>query len=107
MTVPSFADIGPLPIAQLRALVSDRLRIERKRMKMSQVAFAAKCGISVRTYKRFELGDCNSLEVFLLIVQGFGRIAAIDLVFPAPESKAKPRTPIAALERLNQGRSQG
>jgi len=62
------------------------------------------CGVSERTYKRFELGECDSLEVFLLVVIGFKRTAALDLLFPPPEAKVTIRTPAAALARLQQRR---
>lgn len=106
MSIPRFAEAGELPAGDVRQLISDRLRQERKRLGLTQAALAAQCGVSTRTYKRFELNQCDSLEVFLQVVIGFKRVAAFDLLFPAQEVQVTIRTPMAALERLQARRGQ-
>lgn len=101
MSIPSFSNAGGLSVSELRYRIADRIRLERRRLKLSQVKFAEQCQISLRTYKRFERGQCDSLEAFLRIVTVFERTVAIELLFPPkpiPVNNAKSAT--AALERL-------
>jgi transcriptional regulator with XRE-family HTH domain len=68
---------------------------------MNQREFAEICGISLRTFKRFENGNCDSINIFLSIVIMFERVSAIELLFPPKDPiTIEPRTPMAALERL-------
>ncbi|MFC5477309.1 helix-turn-helix transcriptional regulator [Massilia suwonensis] len=102
MNTPRFADIVGTTLTQHRSLLSDRVRLERKQRGFSQTAFAAMLGVPLRTYKRFELGDSDSLEIFLRILIFTQRTIALDLVFPDPAAVVKQRTPLAALDRLKQ-----
>jgi len=71
---------------ELRARIADRVRIERRRLKLSQANFARECQIPLRTYKRFGRGQCDSLEAFLRVVKTFELTAAIELLFPPKAS---------------------
>jgi transcriptional regulator with XRE-family HTH domain len=70
-------------------------------MGFSQKAFAEKCGIPLRTFKRFEQGECDSLEIFLRIVIIFERVVGLELLFPPKQAVVtEVRSPTIALERL-------
>lgn len=107
MSLPDFSNASGLSAPELRSRIADRVRLERRKLKLSQYNFADQCRIPLRTYKRFEQGQCDSLEAFLRIVRAFERIAAVELLFPPkPISIADVRSPTAALERL-MSRAQG
>jgi hypothetical protein len=68
---------------------------------MTQEAFAEKCGIPLRTFKRFEQGECDSLDAFLRIVVVFERVVGIELLFPPKQAVVtEVRSPTVALARL-------
>jgi transcriptional regulator with XRE-family HTH domain len=101
MSLPDFSTAGKLSVPELRLRMSDRVRLERRRLKLSQSKFAEQCQIPLRTYKRFEQGRCDSLEVFLRIVTAFERTVALELLFPPKGVTAiEVRSPAAALGRL-------
>jgi transcriptional regulator with XRE-family HTH domain len=100
MSTPKFRDIVGRSHAEHRSLLSDLVRRERKQRGFTQTEFAKALEVPLRTYKRFELGDGDSLEIFLRIVILFERTTALDLVFPNPAAAVKQRTPLAALARL-------
>lgn len=101
MSLPNFSSARSASAPELRSLIADRVRLERRRLKLSQLKFAEQCQIPLRTYKRFEQGQCDSLEAFLRIVSVFERTVAIELLFPPkPVSIIDTRSPAAALERL-------
>lgn len=115
MGMPGFGDLEQLDAHTIRARLCDRVRAERLKVNSSQKAFAEWCGVSVRTYKRFESNDCDSLEVFLKIVAGWGRLAGLEGLFPAQPLVRSPQTVSeavarrqfeqAAAERLNRKRA--
>lgn len=82
MSLPKFDELGPCSASELKMHIADRVRFERRRLLMSQEAFAMQCEIPLRTYKRFEQGQCDSLEAFLRLVIKFERTIAIELLFP-------------------------
>lgn len=101
MSLPNFFESNGLSTAELHSRISDRVRLERRRLKLSQRKFAEQCGIPLRTYKRFEQGQCDSLEAFLRIVSAFERTVAIELLFPPAQVPAiETRSTAAALRRL-------
>jgi len=101
MSLPNFSNAKEASAPELRQRIADRVRLERRRLKLSQLKFAEQCQIPLRTYKRFEQGQCDSLEAFLRIVTIFERTVAIELLFPPkPVTLTDIRSPAAALERL-------
>ena len=100
MPIPDFLGTNSLSVDELRLLLSDRIRIERRRTDESQRVFAERCGIPLRTYKRFEQGRCDSLEVFFRIVIAFDRIKGFELMFPPKPVRLIPRTAPALLEQV-------
>lgn len=100
MSLPDFSTAQKLSIDEVRIRISDRIRLERRRLNLSQAKFAARCEIPLRTYKRFEQGKCDSLEAFLRIVAAFERTVAIELLFPPKPVTTDIRSPAAILERL-------
>lgn len=83
MPIPSFSDADARTSSEVFHLLCDRIRYERTRKGLSQVKFAGLCGIPVRTYKRFELYQCDSIDVLIRIAQGFGRASGLETLFPA------------------------
>lgn len=105
MSLPRFSDQLDLSSKGLRTLVVDRVRAERRRLGLSQSAFAAKCGIPLRTYKRFELDKCNSLDVLIKIIAACGRTKGLELLFFPADQVVELRTPTAALDRFKRNLS--
>jgi len=59
MSLPSFEHGAELTMEELRKRFGDRVRLERRRKSLTQKEFAEACGIALRTYKRFESGECD------------------------------------------------
>lgn len=51
---------------------------------------AKKTGIALRTYKRIELTGTGSIENLIIILRTFGRIRAVELLFPSPVVNQRP-----------------
>lgn len=101
MSLPGFHELVSSSAPELRTRIADRVRLERRRLDLSQKEFAGRCGIALRTYKRLEQGDCDSLDAFLRIVICFERSVAIELLFPPkPVAAAEARSAPAILERI-------
>ena len=81
--------------------IGDYVRSARRGSGHTQAAFASRCDISLRTFKRFEAGKSDSLVVLVKIVLVLERIYALGLLFPDPTFKtAKPRDAVIALEAV-------
>lgn len=106
MSLPSFTQSSLLTAEEICKQIADRVRLERRKLGLSQVEFASQCSISLRTYKRFELAECDSLETFIRIVKAFERITAIELLFPPKALAVIPRTAPAILERIQEKNKQ-
>lgn len=102
MPSPTFAHSRGLPADEIKNKLADRVRFERQRLGLSQADFAERCGVALRTYKRFELKGCDSLTIFLRIVAGFDRTAGLETLFPAEPLRNDARTATAILNRLVQ-----
>lgn len=100
MPVPNFDQAARYSSVEIRLLIADRVRLERCRLKFSQAIFAERCGVPLRTYKRFELGECDSLLVMISVVKEFDRVVALDLLFPPKDFQLQSRSPVAVLDRL-------
>ena len=103
MPIPDFGRANTLSSSEVVDLLCTRLRAERKKLQLSQQEFAEKAGVPLRTYKRFELGECDSLDVFIRISQAFGRAPGFETLFPPPQLEVKPRGLEAAIENLMRG----
>jgi transcriptional regulator with XRE-family HTH domain len=97
MPMPNFEQANGLAYEDVLRLLRDRVRFERGRLGFSQADFAVWCGVPLRTYKRFELGECDSLGVLIRIAQGFGRAPGFDMLFPPQPVVMAPRRLDAAL----------
>jgi transcriptional regulator with XRE-family HTH domain len=106
MSIPTFRELSDSSSTDYRKLVSVLVRLERKHRAMTQSQFADLLGVPVRTYKRFELGTSDSLDIFLRIIIVVGRGTALDLVFPKPAPALQPRSPVAMMERLQQRKTE-
>jgi len=101
MSLPGFDQDFGLNFGTLRVRIGDRVRLERRRKRLTQKEFADTCGIALRTYKRFESGKCDSFDAFLAVVIAFERVVALELLFPPKDAvELRPRSPGAALEQL-------
>jgi transcriptional regulator with XRE-family HTH domain len=97
-----FENAKSLSLDELRNTIGIRVRSERIKLELSQQDFANRCLVPLRTYKRFENGECDSLDVFLRIVTAFDRLTGLELLFPPKQVVAAPRTPLEILTRLSQ-----
>lgn len=102
MSIPSFENARNFTAEEICARIADRVRAERRNLRLSQQEFAIQCEVSLRTYKRFELGECDSLATFIKIVAAFDRIVALELLFPPKQVDPVPRNALALLNRLVQ-----
>jgi transcriptional regulator with XRE-family HTH domain len=100
MPIPDFGQANSLSSNNVFELLYTRLRAERAKLHLSQREFAEKAGVPLRTYKRFELGECDSLDVFIRISQAFGRAPGFETLFPPAQLDVKPRGLEAAVESL-------
>jgi transcriptional regulator with XRE-family HTH domain len=82
MPLPSFEQANKLSVQDVQRLLSDRVRLERRRLGLSQVVFAAQCGIALRTFKRLELGECDSIGALIRVSQFLGRAPGFSSLFP-------------------------
>lgn len=88
-----------------------RIRAERKMLNLSQEEMAASAGVPIRTYKRFESAECESLSVLIKIANamelrtGPGRLAAFEKMFPGGVREAGAHTPMGALWKLEKTRA--
>lgn len=103
MPIPDFGGANSLSSSDVHGLLCTRLRAERKKLNLSQQEFAEKAGVPLRTYKRFELGECDSLDVFIRISQAFARAPGFETLFPPLQLEVKPRGLEAAIENLMRG----
>lgn len=100
MPIPSFEQANALSVQDVQRLISDRIRHERRRLGLTQVVFAAHCGIALRTYKRLELGESDSIGALIRVAQYLGRAVGFDMLFP-PQPLVRPlRGTEAALHSL-------
>lgn len=100
MPIPDFGQANTLSSGDVFELLCTRLRAERAKLRQSQRDFAAKAGVPLRTYKRFELGECDSLDVFIRITQAFSRAPGFETLFPPTQLDAKARGLDAAMQSL-------
>lgn len=82
MSLPTFDQANKLCVQDVQRLISDRVRLERRRLGLTQAVFAARCGIALRTYKRLELGECDSIGALIRVSQFLGRASGFSSLFP-------------------------
>lgn len=85
---------------QIISVIADCVRAERHRQGFTQAQFAEMCHVPLRTYKRFELGKCASLQIFIQIVQFLNRIPAFDLFFVREVEMKISRSVVGKMEEL-------
>lgn len=67
---------------ELCVYLASKIRRARKQRKESQVVFAARAGIALRTYKRLETHGHGHLETFLKALSALDRCQYLHLLFP-------------------------
>lgn len=100
MSLPNFENVNHETPAKLLGRIGDRVRGERNLLGLTQVEFAQRCGIPLRSFKRFEAGSCDSLTVLLKVAQYFNRASGLEMLFPA--AALPPRGMQAALQSIRQ-----
>lgn len=78
------------PEPQVCSLLANRVRRARLAGEESQAEFADRAGVSLRTYKRFELDGKATLLNFIQILRALGRTQYLTLIFPAPLPLPRP-----------------
>ncbi|WP_087688927.1 helix-turn-helix domain-containing protein [Pandoraea sp. PE-S2R-1] len=81
---------------EIAKFLAMRVRGERSRSGRSQAAFAEKAGISLRTYKRFELSGTGSIDTLVRIMMALDHARGFFTLFPHP----KPASAPSLIERL-------
>ena len=102
MPIPSLEQANSQPCTQVLKLLADRIRAERRRLNLNQKQFSLRCGIPLRTYKRLELGECDSMSAFIRVFQGFERAAALEMLFPPMQLERGPRGLQKSMESIRQ-----
>ncbi|WP_156455192.1 hypothetical protein [Janthinobacterium sp. B9-8] len=74
---------------ELCAYLAAKIRRSRKLRKESQVQFAARAGIALRTYKRLETYGQGHLETFLKALSALDRCHYLNLLFPFDQPKSR------------------
>ena len=64
--------------------LATKVRAIRKRARESQEEFAARAGVPLRTYKRFETHGNGSLETFVQVLRAIDRTHYLFMLFPQP-----------------------
>lgn len=100
MPIPDFGQANTVTSRDVFELLCTRLRAERSKLRLSQRDFAAKAGVPLRTYKRFESGECDSLDVFIRITQAFSRAPGFETLFPPAPLQTQTRGLGPAVESL-------
>lgn len=88
--------------AQLCGYVAGKVRRMRLARGESQVAFAKRAGIPLRTYKRFESLGLGSMKTFLRALRALGRVDRLFQLFP--EAPPKKSTVIERVEMMRRQR---
>jgi transcriptional regulator with XRE-family HTH domain len=65
-------------------ILASKVRKARQDFGESQAEFAARAGIPLRTYKRFELHGKGTLEGFIRVLRTLGRTQYLFMLFPSP-----------------------
>lgn len=76
------------------AEIGRRLRAERLRRGLTQVAMSELSGIPLRTYKRLEADGSGSIATLVAAIRATGRLIGFQLLLPQPELPEK-REPLA------------
>ncbi len=100
MAVHRFRDAKELPPRTVRGRLADDVRKRRHAVGLSQAAFATACNVPLRTFKRFEAGNCDSMLVLIKILQVFGRFDGFDLLFEEVTPPMEARTLLAVEAKL-------
>lgn len=79
------------PEGQVCRYLATEVRKLRIAAKESQQEFAARAGIPLRTYKRFEAHGRGHFETFIRALKTAGRVEYLFMIFPAPDPGAARR----------------
>lgn len=84
------------PELEVCRILASKVRAARVAAGETQVQFAERAGIPLRTYKRFELRGAATLENFVQVLRTLGRTRHLAQLFPA----ALPPRPPTVLEKV-------
>lgn len=77
-------DFSSLPDADICAVIAIRLKTERLRGGMSQLALSEKSGIPLRTYKRFEATGRGQIDTLVAVLRALNRLRLLEVLLPPP-----------------------
>ena len=80
---------------ELCEFVASRIRRERKHQGFTQETIALHAGISLRTYKRFELTGKGTISTLIEILRALNRLQALDAMLPGAA-----RQSLSLIERI-------
>uniref|UniRef100_UPI00391D6C69 hypothetical protein n=1 Tax=Hylemonella sp. TaxID=2066020 RepID=UPI00391D6C69 len=69
-------------VPEVCGYLATKVRRIRRESKESQVEFARRAGIPLRTYKRFETHGKANLETFIQVLAAIGRTQYLFMLFP-------------------------
>lgn len=72
--------------AQLCTYLASKIRRARKQRRESQIRFAERAGIALRTYKRLETHGQGHLETLLKALVALDRVQYLHMLFPAEQT---------------------
>lgn len=77
-------DIALLTDEAICAVIGMRLKTERLRLNLTQVAVSRQAGMSLRTYKRFESTGISTLPTFVAVLRVLKRLRMLEVSLPLP-----------------------
>lgn len=82
-------------VKEIAGYLAMRVRGERVRCGLTQLAFAEKAGVPLRTYKRFELGGAGTIETLVRVMKALEHARGFFMLFPTAPARPRP----SAVER--------
>lgn len=77
-------DFSELSDEAICAVVGIRLKTERLRLGIKQTDMAQQCGVSLRTYKRFESTGKVGTETFVAVLRHLNKLKLLGVLLPEP-----------------------
>ena len=69
---------------EIQTLLVDRLRTLRLREGLKQTTLAARAGVPIATFRRFEKTGRGTLQTFLRVAHALGRLDELSSLFETP-----------------------
>lgn len=77
-------DFSKMSDEAICAVMGIRLKTERLRLRIKQTDMAQQCGVSLRTYKRFESTGKVRTETFVAVLRHLNKLKLLGALLPEP-----------------------